>query len=58
MTDKAKSLLDAGWSALRVMLLYKGDRAGVWFEEVNDVYSTKARCSRESCTRATRQEGL
>lgn len=40
-TKQAKSVLDAGWSAFRSMLLYKGDSAGVWVEEVNEAYSTK-----------------
>ena len=37
----AKSVLDAGWSAFRTMLKYKSDSAGVWFEVVNESYSTK-----------------
>ena len=41
----AKGVLDAGWSALRTMLQYKCDRAGVWFEEVNEAYTTQT-CSR------------
>lgn len=43
-TDKAKSVLDAGWSAFRTMLQYKCDDAGVWFEEVDEAYSTQT-CS-------------
>ena len=37
----AKSVLDAGWSALRTMLQYKCDDAGVWFKEVDERYSTQ-----------------
>jgi putative transposase len=37
----AKSVLDAGWSQFRNMLMYKSDSAGVWFEEVNEAYSTR-----------------
>lgn len=40
-TRMAKSVLDAGWSTFRTMLQYKCDRAGVWFEEVNEAYSTQ-----------------
>ena len=40
----AKSVLDAGWSTLRTMLQYKCDRAGVWFVEVDEAYSTQT-CS-------------
>jgi IS605 OrfB family transposase len=43
-TRMAKSVLDAGWSAFRTMLQYKCDDAGVWFEEVNEAYSTQT-CS-------------
>ena len=40
-TSMAKSVLDAGWSQFRTMLSYKCDDAGVWFEEVNEAYSTQ-----------------
>lgn len=43
-TRQAKSLLDAGWSAFRTMLKYKCDDAGVWFDEVDEAYSTQT-CS-------------
>ena len=43
-TRLAKSVLDAGWSALRTMLQTKCDRAGVWFREVNEAFSTQT-CS-------------
>lgn len=39
-TKMAKSVLDAGWSQFRTMLRYKCDSAGVWFEEVNEAFST------------------
>jgi putative transposase len=44
-TRLAKSVLDAGWSAFRTMLSYKCADAGVWFEEVNEAFSTQT-CSR------------
>jgi putative transposase len=43
-TGQAKSVLDAGWSSFRTMLRYKCDDAGVWFEEVNETFSTQT-CS-------------
>jgi len=43
-TRLAKSVLDAGWSAFRTMLLYKCDDAGVWFAEVDEAFSTRT-CS-------------
>ncbi|MGK5078508.1 RNA-guided endonuclease InsQ/TnpB family protein [Janthinobacterium sp. HLX7-2] len=43
-TRMEKSVLDAGWSMFRTMLHYKSDDAGVWFEEVNEAYSTQT-CS-------------
>jgi putative transposase len=43
-TKLAKSVLDASWSAFRTMLKYKSDHAGVWFEEVNESFSTQT-CS-------------
>ena len=50
----AKSVLDAGWSALRTMLRYKCDDAGAWFEEVNEAYSTQT-CS--ACKSRTGPKG-
>jgi putative transposase len=44
-TRLAKSVLDAGWSAYRTMLLYKCADAGVWFAEVDEAFSTQT-CSR------------
>jgi putative transposase len=54
-TSMAKSVLDAGWSAFRTMLQYKCDSAGVWFEEVNEAYSTVT-CS--SCKKRSGPTGL
>ena len=54
-TRMAKSVLDAGWSALRTTLQYKCDYAGVWFDEVDEAYSTVT-CS--CCKRRTGPRGL
>ena len=43
-TNMAKSVLDAGWSSFRTMLQHKCDHAAVWFEEVNESYTTQT-CS-------------
>ena len=43
-TKLAKSVLDASWSAFRTMLKYKCENAGVWFEEINEAYTTQT-CS-------------
>jgi putative transposase len=53
-TRMAKSVPDAGWSSFRIMLQYKGDHAGVWFEEVDERYSTQT-CS--CCNRRTGPKG-
>ena len=54
-TNQSKSVLDAGWSAFRTMLQYKCAYAGVWFDEVNEAYSTKT-CS--CCKKRTGPKGL
>nr|WP_232072462.1 transposase [Paraburkholderia pallida] len=54
-TRMAKSMLDAGWSLFRTMLQYKCDDAGVWFDEVDEAYSTQT-CS--CCNRRTGPRGL
>ena len=54
-TNRAESVLDAGWSAFRTMLQVKCDRAGVWFDEVNEAYSTQT-CS--CCKKRTGPKGL
>ena len=51
----AKSVPDAGWSAFRTMLQYRSDDAGVWFEQVNEAYSTVT-CS--VCKKRTGPSGL
>ena len=43
-TKLAKSVLDAGWSTFRTILKYKCEDAGVWFDEVNEAYTTQT-CS-------------
>ena len=54
-TRMAKSVLDAGWSAFRTMLRYKADDRGVWFEEVDEAYSTQT-CS--CCRNRTGPKGV
>jgi IS605 OrfB family transposase len=54
-TGMAKSVLDAGWSAFRTMLQYKCADAGVWFEEVNEAFSTQT-CS--CCASRTGPKGV
>ncbi|CAE6872635.1 hypothetical protein R70211_01379 [Paraburkholderia domus] len=54
-TRLAKSVLDASWSAFRTMLQYKCDDAGVWFEEVDEAYSTQT-CS--CCASRTGPKGV
>jgi putative transposase len=51
----AKSVLDAGWSMFRTMLQYKGDHAGVWFDEVNEAFSTQ---TGSCCKKRTGPKGL
>jgi putative transposase len=53
-TRHAKSVLDASWSAFRTMLQYKCADAGVWFQEVNEAYSTQT-CS--ACNSRTGPQG-
>ncbi|NNH78836.1 IS200/IS605 family element transposase accessory protein TnpB [Acinetobacter sp. ANC 5380] len=49
-TKMAKSVLDTGFSALKTMLKYKCENAGVLFEEVNERFTTQI-CS--SCGEIT-----
>jgi putative transposase len=57
-TGQAKSVLDAGWSTFRTMLRYKCDDAGVWFEEVNEAFSTQTCSVCHSRTGPQGREGL
>lgn len=43
-TKLAKSVYDAGWTTFRTLLKYKCENAGVWYEEVNEAYTTQT-CS-------------
>jgi transposase len=53
-----KSVLDAGWSALRTMLKYKCDDAGVWFEQIDEAFSTQTCSACNSRTGPQGREGL
>ena len=57
-TRQAKSVLDAGWSAFRTMLSYKCAHAGVWFEEVDEAFSTQTCSVCDSRTGPKGREGL
>ena len=57
-TRQAKSVLDAGWSAFRTMLSYKCAHAGVWFEEVDEAFSTQTCSVCNSRTGPHGREGL
>jgi IS605 OrfB family transposase len=54
-TKMAQSVLDAGWSTLKTMLLYKSAHAGIVFEEVNEA-NTTVTCS--VCKNRTGPKGL
>jgi putative transposase len=54
-TKMAKSVLDAGWSQFKTMLLYKCEYTGAWYEEVNEAFSTQT-CS--SCHTRSGPKGL
>ena len=54
-TKMAKSVLDTGFAALKTMLRYKCENAGVWFFEVNESYTTLT-CSH--CNGDTGPSGL
>jgi len=57
-TRQAKSVLDAGWSAFRTMLLYKCEHAGVWFAELDEAFSTQTCSVCNSRTGPKGREGL
>ena len=56
-TRMSKSVLDAGWSSLRTMLQYKCAHAGVWFEEVDEAFSTQT-CSSCGALPPERPKGI
>ena len=57
-TRQGKSVLDAGWSAFRTILSYKCAHAGVWFEEVDEAFSTQTCSVCNSRTGPQGREGL
>ncbi len=56
-TRMAKSVLNVGWSMFRDMLKYKCDDAGVWFEIVDEAYSTQT-CSTCGALPESRPRGI
>ncbi len=56
-TRMAKSVFDAGWSAFRTMLQYKGDCAGKLVLEVNEAYSSQT-CSACGALPESRPKGI
>ena len=58
-TKLAKSVLDASWTTLRTMLKYKCENAGVWYEEVNEAYTTQTcSCCGSRCSSPKGRAGL
>lgn len=57
-TNQAKSVLDAGWSTLRTMLLYKSEHAGGICLEINEAYTTVTCSVCKSRTGPKGREGL
>jgi len=56
-TNRAKSVLDAGWSFFRHMLAYKAMRHGATYEEVNESFSSQV-CSSCGSLPPERPKGL
>ena len=54
-TRMAKSVLDAGWSTFRTLPKYKCDHAAVWFDEIDERYTTQD-CT--ACHARTGPQGL
>jgi len=57
-TTMAKSVLDAGWSTFRTMLQYKRDDAGLWFDEVEESFTTRTCSACDSRTGPSGRQGL
>jgi putative transposase len=56
-TSVAKSVLDAGWSSFRTQLVYKAVKHGMWFEEVDERFTTQV-CSNCGTLPDTRPKGI
>ena len=56
-TSMAKSVLDAGWSSFRSMLVHKAVKHGAWCEEVDERFSSQV-CSACGCMPASRPNGI
>lgn len=56
-TNMAKSVFDASWSSFRKMLAYKAVRHGVWYEEVDERFTSQI-CSACGCLPLSRPKGI
>lgn len=56
-TSMAKSVLDAGWHSFKQMLAYKSIANGVWYEEVNEAFSSQT-CSSCGSLPDSRPKGI
>ncbi|WP_316153446.1 transposase [Cupriavidus sp. BIC8F] len=56
-TSMAKSVIDAGWSSFRTMLAYKAIAHGVWYEEVDERFTTQV-CSSCDAMPPERPKGI
>lgn len=56
-TPMAKSVYDAGWAGLKIMLKYKCEHAGIVYTEVNEAYTTQI-CSACGALPPSRPRGI
>lgn len=56
-TNMAKSVSDAGWASLKLMLKYKCEHAGITYTEMNEAYTTQT-CSSCGALPDSRPKGI